>query len=322
MTAQEYIQQKLDRLRKPLLEVGNNQATPEEAVYARLMSKKFRKLKPGQACVDITKRVVEKAVKDQTPILVTECFGGNKLWRFDEAPEIDWAEFLSLIYYLEWMKYVAAVHKPGMIFDYFSQDLSVERLDNVTRAELDAYSNSFQAMIEWMKPYMPKNVSVTYRRHRDMFDDETKYDVELAEAKQKYLDEHDGKLPILDDAMKARTELNVRLLEGQDEDPQWREKTELQHQAIFMTPTLGKYLTFPDMVWTCPTWYDDSIVTGSTKKSMAKFWAGVGALERSGDGYNDLVLTPKQLDAARFDWQEVNLKGLKGKNFSRIRVLK
>jgi hypothetical protein len=322
MTAQEYIQKKLDTLKEPVPDGSELKGTPEEIVYARLMSKKFRKIKAAQPCIDITKRVVEKAVRDQTPIMVTECFGGNKLWRFDEAPEIDWAELFSLIYFLEWMKYVAAVHKPGMIFDYFSQDLSVERLDNLTREELDAYSRTFQAMLEWIEPYLPENVSVTYRRHRDMFDDESKYDVELADAKQKYLDEHDGKLPVLTEEMKTRTELNVRLLNGQDQDPQWREKTELQHQAIFMTPTLGTYLTFPEMVWTCPTYYDDSIVTGSTKKSMAKFWAGVGALEKSGDSYNELVLTPKQLSSAQFDWEAVHLDGLQGKNFSKIRVLK
>jgi hypothetical protein len=155
-----------------------------------------------------------------------------------------------------------------------------------------------------------------------MFNDESQYDLEITEAKQKYLDEHDGKLPVLSDEMKARTELNVHLLDEQDKDPLWREKTELQHQAIFMTSTLGTYLNFPDMVWTCPTYYEDSIVTGSTKKSIAKFWAGVGALEHSGDGYNDIALTPKQLETAKFDWEKVELAGLSGKNFSRIRVLK
>ncbi len=322
MTAQEYIQKKLDLLKEPLPNNGDLKGTPEEIVYSRLMSKKFRKVKAGKPCVDITRRVVKKAVKDQTPIMVTQCFGGNKLWRFDEAPEIEWAELLSLIYYVDWMKYVAAVHKPGMIFDYFSQDISAERLDNLNRDELDAYSSTFRAMLDWIKPYLPDNVSITYRRHREMFDDEKKYDLEIAEAMKKHLNDHKGKLPVLDDEMRARTELNVRLLKGQDKDPLWREKTELQHQAIFMTPTLGKYLNFPDMVWTCPTYYDDSIVTGSTKKSLAKFWAGVGALERSGDTYYDLVLSPKQLNAAKFDWEPVHLAGLEGKNFSRIRVLK
>ncbi len=321
MTAQEYIQSRLEKLKQPIDE-GIITGTPEVAIYARLMSKKFRKLKAGQPCVDITKRVVEKAVRDQTPIMVTECFGGNKLWRFDEAPEIDWAELFSLIYYLEWMKYVAAVHKPGMILDYFSQDLAVERLDNITRAELDIYSQTFRSMIEWIKPYVPENVTINYRRHREMFDDEAQYDKELAEAQQKYLDDHNDQLPVLNEAMKARTELNVRLLGGQDSDPHWREKTELQHQAIFMTPTLGTYLDDPDMVWTSPTQFDAAIVTGSTKKSLAKFWAGVGALEKSGDDYNELVLTPKQLESAKFEWENVHLDGLTGKNFHKVRVLK
>jgi hypothetical protein len=318
MTPQTYIQQRLDNLKVPA-RPGDASGSIEDVVYARLMSKKFRKMKAGDPCVEITKRVVAKAVKEQTPILVTECFGGNKLWRFDEAPEIDWAELFSLMYFIDWMKYVAAVHKPGVIFDYFSQDLAVERLDNISREELDAYSKTFTDMITWIKPYMPEGVTIQYRRHRDMFDDESKYDDELAIEIDKYFKKNG--LPVLGDGMKARTELNVRLKPGQDTDPQWREKVELQHQSLFKTPTLGTYLNYPDMVWTCPTYYEDSIVTGSTKRSIAKFWAGVGTLEKNGCGFAELVLTPKQLAAADFSWQDIHLDGLTGKNFSKIRVL-
>lgn len=48
---------------------------------------------------------------------------------------------------------------------------------------------------------------------------------------------------------------------------------------------------------------------------------GVGALQPRDDSYRQLVLSPQQLAAAKFDWQAVNLPGLTGKNFSRIRVL-
>lgn len=321
MTAQTYIQQRLDDLSTPA-NTGDVTGPIEDVIYARLMSKKFRKMKAGDPCVAITKRVVAKAVADNTPILVTECFGGNKLWRFDEAPEIDWAELFSLMYYVDWVKTVAAVHKPGVIFDYFSQDLAVERLDNITRQELDAYSATFVGMLTWIKPYLPQGVTVQYRRHREMFNDESKYDDELEEAMKRYLKENSDQLPKLDDAARARTELNVRLKPGQDADPQWREKVELQHRALFMTPTLGTYLNYPDMAWTCPTYYEDSIVTGSTKRSIAKFWAGVGALERNGQGYAELVLTPKQLASAQFTWEHVHFDGLAGKNFSKVRVLK
>jgi hypothetical protein len=63
------------------------------------------------------------------------------------------------------------------------------------------------------------------------------------------------------------------------------------------------------------------ITVGSTKKSYAKFWVGVGALEKSGDSFNEIVLTPSQLRSAKFEWETMNLEGLRGKNFSKIRVV-
>jgi hypothetical protein len=155
-----------------------------------------------------------------------------------------------------------------------------------------------------------------------MYSSEAEYDKEMVAAKKQYLSENNNQLPILDDDHKAKTELNVRLFAGQADDPKWREKVELEHRAIFMLPTHLKYLQFPDMIWTCPTYYEDSIVTGSTKKSLAKFWAGVGALEPKEEGFYELVLSPKQLNAAKYSWEDVEIEGLKGKNFKRVRILK
>jgi len=62
-------------------------------------------------------------------------------------------------------------------------------------------------------------------------------------------------------------------------------------------------------------------VTGSTKRSYAKFWAGVGVLEKDGNSYAELVLTPKQLETAKFKWEDIDIPELKGKNFKKIRIL-
>ena len=175
-------------------------------------------------------------------------------------------------------------------------------------------------MLEWIKPYLPDGVEVVYRRHLEAFDDLSEYDRELDEAKQQVLKQNDGKLPELTDAMKIATELNVRLKPGQDDDPDWREKVELEHQAIFYTKTLNELLSAPGMVPVSPTYFPGLLVTGSTKRSMAKFWAGVGALQAHGDSYREIVLSPKQLNAAEFEWQDVNMPGLEGKNFKKIRT--
>lgn len=324
MTAQEYIQTRLDRLKNiPDIHLDNALST-EQQIRTKLMSKKFRKLKATPACDITVDRAIKNAVEKHEPIVVSFLFGGNKLWRLDEAPEIDWAELFSLFYYVDWLKTVAVVHKPGVILDFYSQDISVESLNNVPRSETDKYSKGFRKMIEWVTPYLPQGVTITYRRHYEEFSNPEDYYKELELGKQAVLKDNDGQLPKLSDEMRAATELNVRLKPGQDEDPQWRERVELEHQAIFRTKTLSnKYLNDQKIITACPTNYEGAveIITGSTKRSYAKFWAGVGALEKTDGGYNELVLTPKQIEKANVSWQTISMPGLEGKNFDKIRVV-
>lgn len=322
MTAQEYIISTLEALAEsiPLQDIGN---TPlEDAIFAKVMSKKFRKLKAGDDTIAITKKAIKLAVQDNKPVIVSYCFGGNKLWRFDEAPEIDWAELFSLTYFIRWMKTIASVYEPGARLDYYSEDVAVELLNNVPKTDTDRYSETFKSMLDWVQPYIPKNVSITYRRYGDEYSNISEYLAELEDAKKDVLAENNGQLPSLSEQQKAATELNVRLLPGQADDPLWREKVELIHKALERTKTIARYFEDPTLIPACPGWYPGLVVTGSTKKSLAKFWAAVGVLEKDGNDYNELVLTPKQLESATFDWEPVNIKGLTGKNFTKIRILK
>ncbi len=322
MTAQEYIQSKLRRLAEPVEYVDIGKTPLEDAILAKVMSKKFRKVKADQVTIDHAKRAVSRAVKAGKPVRLTLHFGGNKLWRLEEAPDIEWGELFSLIYYANWAKSIASVYKPGAIFEYFSMDVCVERMNNVPHEETDRYSVELKGLMDWVAPYIPAGVSLRYTRYGDFYENREAFYKELDRVKQEWLEDNGGKLPELSDAQKAATELNVRLKPGQDEDPEWREKVELEHQSLFGTEVFKSVETDPDSILNCSTWYTGYIATGSTRRSLAKFWAGVGALEHSRDGYNEIILTPKQLEAAQIDWEDVHLEGLKGKNFERVRVLK
>lgn len=85
---------------------------------------------------------------------------------------------------------------------------------------------------------------------------------------------------------------------------------------------MHRYFNDSTLVMACPTVYSGWVAVGSTKRSYAKFWAAVGVLEKAGDSFNELVLTPRQLEAAKFGWEDVQIEALKGKNFSKIRVLR
>lgn len=306
----------------PVQKVNIGDTPLEEAIFTKVMSKKFRKLKVDDKGIETTKKAIRTAIERKEPVTIGILFGGNKLWRFEEAPEIDWAELFSLTYFVLWIKGIASVYEHGARIEYYSQDISVERLNNIFRSETNKYSETFLSMLDFIKPYLPKGISITYKRHIDEYKDPSTYDKEIEEAKKEILAENKGKLPKLDEHMKAATELNVKLTPKQADDPQWREKVELEHQAIFKTPVLIKYFNDPILVPACPTWYPETIATGSTKRSYAKFWAGVGVLKWENDSFVELVLTPKQLKAADFVWENVNIKGLEGKNFKRVRVVK
>jgi len=321
MTAQDYIISTVKALKTPI-QMENIGDTPiEDAIYAKVMSKKFRKLKPAEEAVSLTKNAIKLLVKENKPIRILQMFGGDKLWRFEEAPEIDWAELFSLTYFVQWSRIIASVYKPGVIFEYFSQDISVERLNNIPQSETDKYSETFRTLLKWIKPYLPDNVKVEYNRQYDLYKNTDDYDKDLEEAKQLILAKNNGKLLELTEAMKASTELNVKLKPGQADDPLWQRRVELKHQAISQIKNLRKVADDPCKIWTCPTYYSNSVVTGSTKCSYAKFWAAVGALKPKGDSFMELVLTPKQLEAAEFTWEKINIPGLSGKNFQKIRIL-
>ncbi len=156
MTAKEHILQELAELAEPVERIDIANAPVEDAIYAKLMSKKFRKLKADDATVTLAKGAIKRAVEAGKPVFVGVLFGGNKLWRFEEAPEVEWAELFNLIYYIKWMKTIASVYEPGAHIDYYSQDISVESLNNVPHEETDKYTDTFRELLDWLKPFEEK----------------------------------------------------------------------------------------------------------------------------------------------------------------------
>lgn len=321
MTAQDHILAELEKLKQPIVlqDIGN---TPlQDAIYSRVMSKKFRKLHADQPAIYTVKTAIKLAVESDKQIRLVLWFGGNKLWRFEEAPNIEWGELFSLIYYVNWAKYIASVYEPGVVIEYFSQDVCVERMNNVPHEQTDQYSVGMLELFKWAKPYIPEGVIIKYTRYGDFYNSREEYNKELYISKQNWLDNNGGNLPVLDEAEKAAVDLNVKQLPAQAADPFWREKVKLEYSAIYGTKAIIAYESDPTAIPHCPTWYSGFISTGSTKHSLAKFWVGIGALKKSGENYNELILSPKQLKTAKFAWENVNITGLPGKNFSKIRIL-
>lgn len=323
MTAQDYIQTALNQLKEPVeLPQPENQAELIEAIFKLVASKKFRKYSLTEEYVAYIKNAIKENVEAGKPINLTFLGGCYKLWRLDEAPESDWAELFAYMYYTRWVKPVCAIYGPGVWFDFFLDDLIVPRINNLPESDVEAYRTSRQNLLDFLKPYQPSNLNMTLTGISSLLSRET-YERQLEESIKKLSSELPGGLPEMTEADLATTALNVKATPEQLADPKWREKVELVHSAYMLVKEATGYSTHSNkiQVFTQPFSNGTCIAVGTTKDSIAKFWPGVGALLPRNEDFRQLVLSPKQLAAAKFAWQDVRIEGLQGKNFSKIRVL-
>jgi hypothetical protein len=323
MTAQEYIKSKLEDLRRPLaLPRPANDDELAVAIYKFIMSKKFRKYSITPELDQHIRGAINLAVKNNKPVNFTFLHGAYKLWRLDEAPEPDWAELFSILYYSNWVKPICEIFEPGVWFDCFVDDLIVPKIDNIDPADIDKYLEVYKQIFDYIEPYQPPNLKMTYTRVGDQFESPAAFDTSLEKNIEAMKKELPNGLPVLDEAKRAMVELNTKPTKEQLTDPNWREKVALIHDAYMNTKAEPGYHNQPSKikVFSQPLPSGMVIAPGSTKDSVAKFWVGVGVLKPRDSEYRQIILSPSQLETAKYDWQDVELD-IPGKNFNRIRVL-
>lgn len=315
MNAEQYIKSELEKLKQPL------GLQPEEDVEAQivrfLLSKKFRKYSANENLIQHIKDSVHECVSKNQPINLTFLHGAYKLWRLEESPEADFAELFALMYYTKYVKPICEIYEPGVWFDFFVDDWIVERLDNIKPEEITAYIESYQGVIDFLKPYQPSNLKMTITPVSSCFSSRLEFDNKI-EEKLSLLP-----LPELPDSVRRMVELNVRLDDSQASDPEWREKTWRLHNAyLAVKGETGYHKNRLDkiLVFNQPLPSGTAISLGTTKSSIAKFWVGVGALEPSGASYKMIILSPSQIMTANFEWQNIDID-LPGKNFNKIRII-
>lgn len=325
MTAQDYIQTKLEELKSPLgLPRVADKEELVDAIFRALMSKKFRKYSANDELKEQLRNAIKLNVENNEPINVTFLHGAYKLWRLEETPDADWAELFSLMFYSSWVKPICEIYEPGVWFDFFVDDYIITRLDNIPKEDVQSYIDSYQTLINFLKSYQPDNLKMTITTVGGQFASEEAFDKSLYSNLEKLTKETPGGLPVLNDAQVAMVELNTKPTDEQLKDPRWKEKVYHLHNAYMATkaePGYHKGRPEKIMAFTQPLPSGTTISVGTTKSSIMKFWIGVGVLQQIQDGFKQIILSPSQLEKTSFDWQDVNL-GIEGKNFNKIRVTK
>lgn len=321
MTPKEYITQRLNNLKSETIVPPENQEELISSIFKLLMSKKFRKYSPGPEYTQHIFSVIKNNVSNNDPIKINLVFGAYKLWRLEEAPEVDWAELFALIYYTNWLKQICSIYKPGVWFDFFSDDVIIERLNNIPNSDTQKYLQSFRQLLDFIKPYVPENLNFTLNRVADQYENQEEFEKDLDESIKKVKEELNGKMPTLTPQQIAIIELNVKLKLDQATDPYWREKVFIIHEGYARISKRRPYYRNSDKIMIALTPIVNSLALGTTKTSVVKYWVGVGVLEKRGDSFIENILSLKQLESRKSEKEEISIEGLDGKNFQRIRIL-
>jgi hypothetical protein len=324
MTAQEYILRKLKELApSDDIKVEREREKLVDEIVKRVLSKKYRKYTVSSE--ERVKIIADVAlhVEKSEPILIKYVFGGYKLWRLPSAPEVDFAELFSLIYFVNWLKPVCEIYEPGVDFEFVLDDVVVPILNNITEADLDRYRESLRKLIDFVSGYIPKNLKIGFMRIRDLYETHEEFLKDFEERKKEIAESLTGGLPKLTPEQAATIKMNVRPAKGQTNDLLWREKVQLNHDAYMHISKRRPYYrgdgVFDALASRPPM---GRLIVGTTRNGIMKFWIGTGALERKNNGFEPRILSVAQLESASFETEMVNIKRLSGKNFKEIRILK
>lgn len=323
MTPQEYIESELLKLKESSEFKKHSDQDIVAVIFRLIMSKKFRKYSASSDLQEQIKKAIAINVRNREPINITFPHGGYKLWRLDESPSVDWAELFSLKYYSQWVKPICEIYEPGILFDFFVDDLIVPKLNNVLREEVELYIESYRNLIKFMTNYQPKNLIMTVTTVGSLFPSEDDFNNSLNKNIELKRKEYEG-LPEISDKQVSSIELNVKVTKAQLADPKWREKVALIESGYSLTKAEpGYHKDRPEKIlaFVQPLPSGATISVGTTKSSIMKFWVGAGVLEHKDIGYKEIILSPNQLRMATFDWENIAIKGLNGKNFDKIRIL-
>ena len=320
-TPEEYIVNELNKLNEfseKKLDL-NSEKDLADFIAKIVVFKKFRKFSVDEKFPGSLEGAIKINLEKKEPIKFCFPFGGYKLWRLEESPEVDWAELFALIYYANWLKPICENYGPGVWFDFSSDDVIVEMLDNIPAFDTEKYRTSFLALISFIEQYLPKNMKFTFTPVGSRYTKE-EFEIEIKD-KMENLRKNLGGLPEVSEKEIKMIDLNTKPREGEKRDLDWYRSNKLTHDAYMSVDKRRPYNRAPEKILVFTTRLPSGVAVGTTKTSVAKFWVGVGALIKRGNGFIETILSPDQLQKTKYKWESVLIDGLKDKNFEKLRVI-
>ncbi len=335
MEVKEYLQQKMYNCSKYILTDEDqkflDKHSIEDYIFRKLMSKKFRKWSLSENIRDKIKKQINYCVLNNEPILLNLSYGGFKLWRLPTTPEVDWSEFFYIAYHIQYMAPIAQAYRPGIYLEFSSGDIAVTTMNNVPKKDVDQYDKSLRELIKVFRSHLPKNIKINVSRLRDLFENEQQF-INEGEKLQEKAREDFSKDEELFNEFKRGAVQNLQFKKGdkdlsklsEDELDKIRQRSAEIIETMYEIPQIVDNKNRKDQIDLLATNLSldiPMIVTGATKYSTAKFWAGMGVLVKNGDNFAEYVITPKQWEKIKNEKHViVNINIISLNNFKQILI--
>jgi hypothetical protein len=229
-----------------------------------------------------------------------------------------------MIYFAKWLKSVCSVYEKGVEFTFWSDEVVISMMNNIPQKDLDTYKKSFFGLLDFMQTWIPNNLKFSLFEERSQYEDQKSFENGLGVEMEKLSRARAASQFTLSKSAIKSIEMNVRTTPEQIQDPLWHEKVDLMHYAYYnlqeqqnkTRPTYSKANITAFTIFFEP----NVIPIGSTKTSIVRFWVGVGVLRKKESGFIEDILSVSQLEKAKFSWENIQIDGLSGKNFFKIRI--
>lgn len=327
MKPQDYILSQLELLKSPFVPETKPKDDNElvQTIFTTLMSKKFRKYSVPEENQKIVKTALEKNIANKESIRISWPFGGYKLWSLDETPEVDWAELFTMIYLAKWLRPVCAMYPKGVELTFWFDEVVISQMNNIPQSDIDTYRKTFNDLLEFIEPWLPSNLKLETFLERSQYESNEAFQEGLKTEMENLNKAREANPePLSEDAIRS-IEMNVKLTPEQAKDPLWREKIDLMHYAYYNLQEKQNHIrpSYTKVnITVFATFFEPNVIPiGTTKTSIVRFWVGVGALKSRGDSFIETILSPSQIERTKAEWTSVEIKGLNGKNFKKIRVI-
>lgn len=308
-------------------------------ILQKLLRKKYRKQKlHPNTILDITRKV-EISVDEQKPIHLVIPFGGYKHFWNSSHPQSDWAELFTLKFLTQWVSPVIAIHNPGVLVEFISEDVILSRMNNYPENSLDQYAKSFSLLLDIYKKYTPENLRIKFFRISDKYDknkivnqvekllpsswkkwntySDNKKGLELKRSKRSVMWKGKEDLTGLTEKEKEKRVIESRLVE-------------LAYYTVEAKPEfLGNYFLEDNHIPICfsyglsPDNSDHWITLGSTYASTVDFWIGRGILEEKDSNFVNRIVSRRQYEKIKEYLKvfEIDFGLITSKNYKSIEVI-